>query len=177
MPKALELRIDMREIMGFAKALEQAPGMVAEEQRLAMQQSLDVLEQTIVPRTPVGVSGDLRGSIATEIRGMPANLHGEIFTPLIYGLPVEHGRRPGKQPPTAAIELWVVRRLGIPAGREARSAAYVIARAIGAGQSRHQRASGSKMFEEGFDAAAPVIIQIWEGLPDKVFNRLARIKL
>ena len=169
MPGALELHIDMSEIMGFAKALEQAPGMVAEEQRLAMQKSLDVLEQTIVPRTPVGVSGNLRGSIATEVRGTPANLQGEIFTPLIYGLPVEYGRRPGKQPPTAAIELWVVRKLGVPAGREARSVAFVIARAIG----RHGT-KGAHMFEEGFDAAEPIIVQIWEGLPDKVFNRLAR---
>src|SRR3990172_2359749 len=127
MPGALELHIDMREIMGFAKALEQAPGIVAEEQRLAMRQSLDVLEQTIVPRTPVGVSGNLRGSIATEVRGTPANLQGEIFTPLIYGLPVEYGRRPGKQPPTGAGGFWVVRKLGVPAGREALSAAFVIA--------------------------------------------------
>ena len=174
MAGALELHIDMSEIMGFAKALEQAPGMVAEEQRLAMQKSLDVLEQTIVPRTPVGVSGNLRGSVDTEIRGTPASLQGEIFTPLIYGLPVEHGRKKGKQPPTAAIELWVVRKLGIPAGREARSAAFVIARAIAAGQTKHQLKGGSKMFEEGFDAAEPIIVQIWEGLPDKVFNRLAR---
>src|SRR4030066_2346671 len=101
MPGALELSIDISESMGSAKAREQAPGMVAEEQRLAMQKSLDALEQTIVPRTPVGVSGNLRGSIDTEIRGLPANLQGEIFTPLIYGLPVEHGRRPGKQRPPA----------------------------------------------------------------------------
>src|SRR4030066_97571 len=100
----LELHIDMREIMGFAKALEQAPGMVAEEQRLAMQKSLDVLEQTIVPRTPVGVSGNLRGSIATEIRGTPANLQGG----------------------------------------------------------------------EGCGAAEPIMVQIWEGLPERVFNRLAK---
>ena len=175
MPGALELHIDMREIVGFAKVLEMAPGMVAEEQRLAMQKSLDVLERTIVPRTPVGVSGNLRGSIATEVRGTPANLQGEIFTPLIYGLPVEHGRRPGKQPPTAAIELWVVRKLGIPSGREARSAAFAIARAIAAGQTKHQLKGGSKMFEEGFDAAEPIMVQIWEGLPDRVFNRIARM--
>src|SRR3990170_4919468 len=97
----LKLHIDMRVIMGFAKALEQAPGMVAEEQRLAMRQGLDVLEPTIGPRTPGG-------------------------------------------------------------GRGALCVVYVLARAMG-----RYGTKAAKMLEEGFHAAEPIIVQIWEGLPER----------
>jgi len=54
-----------------------------------------------------------------------------LFNTRPYAPVVEYGRRPNKrQPPSKVIEMWAKRKLGLSA-KEAKRAAFVIARAIG----------------------------------------------
>ena len=169
----LTITIDTREIEQFAEVLGKAPQIAGKEINATMEASLNALEQAIATRTPVN-TGQLRGSITHEVRGTPAHLRGEVFTPLIYGWPMEKGRRPGKMPPVAAISLWLYRKGIVTDPKEMRSVGFAVARAIAAGRTRHQRKGGDKMFEKGFEAAEPLIVDLWEELPDKILVQLAR---
>lgn len=163
----LEHRIDYSEIEHFTAVLQQSPRIVGEESHLAMTKSLDVLEGNIAAETPVN-SGMLRGSIAKQITGQGVNLTGEVATPLMYGLPVETGRKPGRRPPKDAIKLWVIRKLGLT-GREADSAAFLIARAIG-----RRGTKGAFMFQKGFERSLSTINRLWDEVPARVIKRLAK---
>ena len=92
----------------------------------AMNSSLVYLQGLVQKETPVD-TGMLRGSIFTEIRGRETdNINGIVGTPLMYGVVVEFGRRPGQTPPpVAVIKRWAVLH-GLSEGL-----AYPIARAIG----------------------------------------------
>ena len=57
---------------------------------------------------------------------------------------VEHGRAPGRMPPIGPIELWLRRKAGVTD----RSAAFLVARAIG-----RRGTKGARMFEQGYDVA------------------------
>ena len=76
-------------------------------------------------RNKTSNTGDLRKSIqATRL----AWAHWKAFVGQEYGAYVEHGTRP-HFPPPSEIEKWVVRKLGLK-GREAKKAAWAIAKAI-----------------------------------------------
>lgn len=79
------------------------------EYEKAMRESVTFGEAQIAPRTPVGVTGHTRQGIVGKVINP---LHGEIGIQgpaSRYGEFVESGRRPGKFPPSAAIELWLRR--------------------------------------------------------------------
>lgn len=91
-------------------------------------------QRMVVANTPRGVAGGgggLWGSITTELRGEPLRREMRVFSSLFYAPIREAGRLPGKRPPTEALVLWVVRKLGIRDRRQARAVAFVIARKIG----------------------------------------------
>lgn len=114
----------------FLDDLENAPESLGRHMDNAMSGSLDLLIEWTAAETPVNL-GLLRGSWMAEIvQGERATLSGEMFTPLVYGWPVERGRRPGKMPPVDAIKLWARRKLGLQ-GKELDQVAFLIARAIG----------------------------------------------
>jgi hypothetical protein len=163
----IEMTIDTSEINEFAAVLSGFSQAVAKESADTMQMSLDIFEAAVVGHTPVN-TGALRGSIGTKVAIGASAVMGEVFTPLdpIYGQPVEFGRKPGKRPPTDAIKLWVVRKLGL-SGKEADSAAFLIARAIG-----RRGTQPAKMFEQGFEQMAPTVIELWSGLGDRVMVRM-----
>lgn len=158
--------VELEGLDELERAFRKSPRLFDEEMNRAMRQALDLTEEQIAGRTPVNI-GQLRGSIATEIRGKAMDMRGLVGTPLIYGLPVETGRRPKKSPPPIdAIEYWVIRKGIAPAG-ESRSVAFLIARAIGAWGTK-----GAFMFKEGLAAAEPRIADIFEGVPGRVLDRL-----
>lgn len=151
-------------------AFERGGEIVEQEVAKTMQVSLDTFEQAVQLGWPVNF-GQGRASTTTEIEGTPVDLTGFVLTPLIYGRPVEDGRAAGTMPPVEAIEIWVIRKLGI-APPESRGVAFVIARAIGEGTTRFQKAGGAKMFQKGFDNALPLVQAQWDQLLDNVFARL-----
>jgi hypothetical protein len=90
----------------------QASQMVLQhELRATMQEAVLLAEREVASRTPVGATGILRGSIASEIRGTPANLRGIVATPQPYAAAVEHGSRP-HWAPIGPLLLWARRKLG-----------------------------------------------------------------
>jgi len=151
----------------------ESPELMERETRRALRVSIDHIEEQVAGRTPVN-TGQLRGSTATEIRGSKTDLRGIVGTPLIYGLPVEMGREPGKMPPVDAIEYWVIRK-GIASPPESRSVAFLIARAIGAGTSRGimRPGGGARMFEQGLDASMPTVEKVFDGAVERIVERLA----
>lgn len=145
----------------------ESPELVESETRRALRVSIDHLEEQVAGRWPV-FTGQGRGSTATEVRGSKTNLRGIVGTPLIYGLPVELGREPGKMPPVAAIEYWVIRK-GIASPPESRSVAFLIARAIG-----RRGTEGAFMFEKGWEASEGTVEKIFDEAVERVLERLAR---
>jgi len=159
---------------------ENAPGVIEDETHKTVQMSLDVFQQAVQLETPK-FDGHLQASITTEIDGTPVDLTGTVSTPLIYGKPVEDGRAAGRMPPVEAIELWVIRKglqwsytdkRGNTREMTTHQMAYVIARAIGHGTTRFQKAGGAKMFQKGFDNALPLVEAEWDRLWDRVLDRL-----
>lgn len=161
-----ELSVEIEGFEELVARFAQSPQILDEELRRAMRVALDHTEEQVAGRTPVNV-GKLRGSIATEIQGRAVNIRGIVATPLIYGLPVERGRRPGKMPPVDAIEYWVIRKGIASPGPESRSVAFLIARAIGA-----RGTKGAFMFQEGLKAATPGIKKAFEAVPERMIKRL-----
>lgn len=82
------------------------------------------LEGEVKSRAPHD-TGVLRDSISSEVRVGGMALKGLVSTPMIYGPPMEFGRKPGKQPPSDALKNWTRRHLGDE------KLAFVVARAIG----------------------------------------------
>lgn len=162
----LQITIDTTELGRFAANLEQVDELMSAEQQIALEKSLILAQDAIEGRTPVNI-GNLRGSIDRVTQGTRFNFYGEVFTDSIYGPPVEYGRKPGKQPPTDAIEAWVRRKLGVDA-TEARSVAYLIARAIG-----RRGTQGTFMFRDGFNQVQSAIVKLHEQIPANVIARLA----
>jgi len=173
---AMEFDVDLS---GFDELLNNLatlyPDAVADEIYATMELSLGVFEQAVKLETPVN-TGNLRGSIATEITGTPANMTGLVVTPLLYGWPVERGRQPGTPPPVGPIELWVIRKglewtyktkSGKVRPMTTRQMAFIIARSIG-----KKGTSGAAMFYKGFQAALPAVERLWLGLPDRVVKRI-----
>lgn len=144
---------------------ERGGEIVEQETAKTMQLSLDTFKQAVQLEWPVNF-GIGRASTTTEIEGTRVDLTGFVKTPLIYGRPVEDGRKPGTMPPVEAIEIWVIRKLGI-APPESRGVAFVIARAIG-----RRGTQGAHMFQKGFDNALPLVEAQWDQLLDNILARL-----
>lgn len=118
--------------------------VVARELETAMEYSVNLAQQAIVPLTPVD-RGMLRAGVQTSVLGESASLVGKVFNPLGYALAVELGARP-HFPPVAPLEAWARRKLG-QAGL-----GFVIARAIA-----RRGTKGALMFTRAFEKVKPRI--------------------
>jgi hypothetical protein len=167
------LTIDLSEIHKATKNIDQqkVKKIFSYHITAGMRGSLAISEGAIASFTPVN-QGILRHSITHEIRGIPprTDITGDVFTPLVYGVVVERGRKPGRRsPPVRAIELWVVRKGFVPR-HKARDVAYVIARAIGAKGTKPE-----KMFAKGFDVSLPTVVNIFQARLDRVVAELSQV--
>ena len=135
----------------FMLRLRTSARVMAQEQRQAMQAALLLVERDARANSPQDTRR-LLGSITHAINQTPTAagnivLEGRVGPSVRYGAPVEFGRRPGRMPPPDALLGWVRRhwsprgttaRAGRARNRawgaregELRSAAFVLARAIG----------------------------------------------
>lgn len=162
----MSLGIDYNDLLAFAKDVHEARSIIDNLMIDRVQKSLDVFQQAVFVETPVGVSGNLRSSLMTYIEGVSLDWTGTLTTALPYGLPVEFGRDPGRLPPVAALELWVVRKWGLQ-GEDATQAAWALARHIGKWGTK-----GAFMFQKGFDNALPAVMRLWDDLPDVVIKQV-----
>lgn len=163
------ITVDTSALDNYIDRLKDAPELWEKHARNAMDGSLDLLKMWIADETPVNL-GHLKGSWTTEITGTPVNLSGIVATPLIYGWPVEEGRKPGKWPPIQPIKMWAKRKLGL-AGEELETAAFLIARKIGTVGTK-----GAHMVQQAYDRAmsGKEIDKIWKYEIDQLIKELER---
>jgi hypothetical protein len=188
----VSIRVEGGELADPAKVI---PAVLEE----ALTKSVLLLERAIKPKVPMGVTGAARGSIAGEVRGgsgrtlgsnsLPGvpvamgEMIGIVGSPLPYVAVINDGRRPGQpMPPPEALELWVRRKIqwsrdrkGPRGGRqrlttaEARSIAFVIARAIG-----RRGTKGVHFYEEALAANQDQIRSFFEAAGLKISMRLTQ---
>jgi hypothetical protein len=126
-------------------------------------------QRLVVERSPRGISaggGGLRGSIFTEMRGVPMRRGVAVASSLFYAPIVEVGRRPGRRPPATALRLWVQRKLGVSA-EAAPQVAFLIARKIGSEGYR-----GYQMFERTAQQLLPIARDRFEQLAGRIARML-----
>ena len=121
------------------EVLAEPPPIVREEEvfrlaRVAMNEITRQLRREVLTQTPVGASGNLRGSISAHIRGdIPGELRGVVASRTPYARYVEFGRRPGGGMPPwregTSLYRWVVHKLKPPDGH-VESVSFLVARAI-----------------------------------------------
>jgi hypothetical protein len=132
-----------------------------------MRVAVDHVEDQVVGRTPVN-TGKLRQGWGTEIQGRQAEIWGKVVNPVFYGWRIEHGRDPGKMPPSGALEYWVIRKLGVSPD-EAKSVAFLVARGI-----KKHGIKGRFMMRDGLKKAMPQVKRLWAALPDRITKALGK---
>lgn len=79
--------------------------------RKFLQRCGDDMIGKVRPLVPVGVTGQLKGSISKQVSNQsPVPLYVRVGSNKHYAPFVEFGRNPGKRPPYEAIELWYRRK-------------------------------------------------------------------
>lgn len=162
---AIDVRVDGALLRGAG------PAVVDREMTAAMHASTQHLRGLIMPKTPVGVSGTLRGATAAKVTtsgGSPVSIEGRVFNPTAYGMPVELGRRPGKQPPSSALELWVRRKLDIPENR-VKSVAFLVARKIG-----RKGTTAVEMFKKAFEEGRSTVNGFFDRAAGRITAELSK---
>ena len=130
-------------------------GIIQTELLAAMHEALLYLEREVKERTPIGATGILRGSIFSELRGQPINLHGVVASPQEYAAPVEHGTAP-HWPPQGPIRLWVKRKLNV-SDKDVNGVAFLIARKIS-----QKGTKGAHMFENALKDGHNTVTNIFQ---------------
>ncbi len=111
--------------------LERLPEALHGALERALVLGLNRLHGAVVESMPSGATGLLAKSVFTELKDRP-EIGGivAVHPPAdVYAAPVEFGARP-HFPPIAALLPWVKQKLGVRDEEEARSVAFLIARAI-----------------------------------------------
>ena len=110
-------------------------------------------------------SGAYVGSLATEVHGVACNLRGTLAPSVAHGYYVEHGRKPGRFPPRAPIELWVRRKLGVSDDREVRAVGFLVARAIARrGTIARFGYKGGEVLKDTLKEGKPKVLNMWRGM-------------
>lgn len=113
--------------------------------------ALDVIDEQVAVRTPVGATGNLRsawGVVPPQLSGEGVII-GQVVNPSSYGPYADDGRAAGRMPPVNAIELWVKRVIG---DADSNSIAWAIAKHIAANGTK-----GAHMLQDGWTAALPTV--------------------
>jgi hypothetical protein len=127
-----------------------------------------LMEGAIKQLTPVGAGPiHLRDTIFHKIEAFGENVWGLISTPAVYGEPVELGTRP-HFPPVAPIQHWVEKQMGL-SGSEAKSVAFLIARAISKRGTKAQ-----KMFTISVEQHEADVIRILEQIPADILQKVTK---
>ncbi len=126
-----------------------------------MEQSLQLMEDSVKEHTPIGPTKDTFNSIVHEDEGTSDTLTGFVYSnyedQAAIGA-IELCRGAGlAPPPVSAIEEWLAWAGGDP------EMAYVVARSIG-----ENGTEGHFMFRDGFASAQGAVLAIW----DTIFDNL-----
>jgi len=108
-------------------------------------------ERQVAIETPVGVSGQARGSVYSELVGAPmfgSDIESRVGMPVSYAYPLEVGQDK-HWPPKGALRLWVQRVLGVPE-EEVDSVEFLVRRSIAQGTTKGTALEGQHMFEKAW---------------------------
>jgi len=167
MEKPLELTMEVKGV--YLKNPEKAIPIWEDEIMTALEKVLAFLHGKISAKMPENVTGYLRGSVASEIRGKGLNLHGVIGTPAEYAMAIEKGYPAGKFPNIDAIRKWADSRFGASEFSEQRAIkiAIVISR-----RGYRDRKKGWGMFEKTFNENEAKVIKFLDEANARVVKRL-----
>lgn len=158
--------VDVSDLEKLGRKYKGSGPIIFEELFSTMMVAVPFMETAVKVRTPVGVTSNLRGSIAGYIRGFTLKtLRGEISTSSLYGRPVESGSSPHWVPRRPLI-LWASRMLGL-SGLELRRAVHGIQRAIAIRGTAPQH-----MFRFAFEQQGPAAASMFREVPGRVTKRL-----
>jgi hypothetical protein len=129
-------------------------------------EALFLLEAEIKKNTPVGAGPvHLRDTVFQKVEAGGQSVWGMIGTPAKYGESLEFGSRP-HFPPVAPIQHWVEKVLGI-SGKEAKSVAFLIARAIS-----KRGTKARSMFGKSLEKRQAQILRILEQIPSDITKKM-----
>ena len=156
MAEDVKIIVDLKELEALTKRYPEASTTA---RRGRLQEGLLLLEREIKRLTPEGAGPiHLRDTIFQKLEMRGESAWGLIGTPAVYGAPVEYGTR-AHFPPIKPILFWVEKKLGLM-GKEAKSAAFCIARAIS-----RRGTKGARMFGKGFEMNEARVVAILERIP------------
>ena len=119
----MEIDINMRSINTMAATYSDGPQIVRQEMTRGVTRAVIAIEGDAKRLAPVD-RGQLRRSITHEVTASAGGVVGRAGTNLNYAEPVEKGRSPGSQPPSAPLEAWALRH-GFPPGYGYVIASYI----------------------------------------------------
>lgn len=173
----IEFKVDTTAILRLAAACPEAVNAIAEEMRLAMEESGMLLTTMTAARTPVNY-GLLRasimwpkgfemsegGSVLDSLRGIVGasdfTMAGAGVSTREYVAHVEWGTRP-HWPPLAPLKLWAARKFGDE--NIGRLVQFKIAR---------KGTQGAHMFQRAWDEGGrEKVTRIWQRVPVKALKR------
>ena len=153
----MEIYIDLSEVKKLAEKYGRAPEILQRETLRTMHEAVGLTERAVVLYTPVGATGQLRGSIEGLVTETREGIEGRVAATgaaVSYVDPVEFGSRP-HWPPVDPIRFWVLRKLGVPID-EVPSVAFLISRKIS-----RLGTPAFHMFEQGWTEAEPKVMSMF----------------
>jgi len=152
---------------GVESLVKRFPEVSREVRESKLSEALLLLEARVKEKTPQGAGPiHLRDTIFPKVQIAGEQITGILGTPQEHGVPVEMGTK-AHFPPTEPIRFWVQKVLGLQ-GREAKAAAFLIARAIS-----RRGTKGAAMFEQGFSENESQVMRILEGIADEIVRRVS----
>lgn len=124
--------VEIRGLEEQLKKLERFAPIAQPELTQAMYDVLNLVERGGKQAAPVGVTGELRSGIGSEVTyAVGTDVRGKVGASAPHSAAVELGARP-HMPPVSNIAYWVDRKLGVQSGFEVYGVALAIARKIAA---------------------------------------------
>ena len=134
MSDGMSIRVDEDSLNRTIEKLSKINDLVKTGAQREVRDAALAIQSDARMRVPVA-SNRLRSSINTKFRG--DRMGAIVFTDVQYAKYVEEGRRPGRMPPSSALEAWVRTKISASA-KEIPRIAFLIARAIGMRGTRPQ---------------------------------------
>jgi len=136
----------------------------------AMRSAVNTIVSEVKPLAPVGVSGQLRNSIGsqvfTEALGSVVGKVGSSLKDEVYPSVMEFGRRPGTAPPPGALDRWVHLKLRVP--ENPAEVAYRIGQKI-----KMSGIKGKFFMKKGFEKAKDKILGYFNAALVKITRELS----
>lgn len=161
----MELKITA-DLAGAKKMMAKFPAASRAAQISRITEAVLLLEAEIKKEAPVGAGPvHLRDTIFHKVHSYGTPIWGLVSTPAKYGEAVELGTKP-HFPPVAPIQYWVEKQMGL-SGKEAKSVAFLIARAIS-----RRGTKARKMFRKSADAHHARIMKILAQIPADILKTI-----